>query len=130
MILDAELVVYIMGKRGDHSDVTAYLHSNSPSEDYHLKLKPFDVLYVDGTDTRSKPLSERKQLLEKVSWSEFVHPVKFLKVDGSRVIRAIRSMSTNEGAAAAGGSMGESREGVFHWCGRDQCANPEYTRLS
>ncbi|MCE8428867.1 MAG: DUF2213 domain-containing protein [Candidatus Methanoperedens sp.] len=98
VILDAELIVYIRGKRGDHSDVTAYLHSNSPSEDYHLKIKPFDVLYVDETDTMSKPLSERKQLLEKVSWSEFVHPVKFLKVDGSGVIRAIRSMSTSEGA--------------------------------
>jgi|GEM_PF-635886 len=98
VILDAELVVYIRGKRGDHSDVTSYLHSNSPWEDYHLKLKPFDVLYLDGTDTRSKPLSERKQLLEKVSWSEFIHPVKFMKVNGSQVVRAIKSMSTSEGA--------------------------------
>jgi cation transport regulator ChaB len=98
VILDDELVVYIRGKHGDHSDVTSYLHITSPSEDYHLKLKPFDILYLDGTDTRSKSLSERKQLLEKVSWSEFIHPVKFVEVDGSQVIKAINSMTTAEGA--------------------------------
>lgn len=98
VILDTELVVYIRGQRGNHTDVTSYLHSTSPSEDYHLKLKPFDVLYLDGKDTRKQPLTERKALLEKVSWSEFIHPVKFVLVDGSKIIKSINSMTTAEGA--------------------------------
>ncbi len=50
-ILDCELVIYIRGRRGDHSDVTAYLNSKSPAEDYHIKLKPFDMVYADGEGT-------------------------------------------------------------------------------
>ncbi len=74
VVLDCELVIYIRGRRGDHSDVTAYLNSKSPAEDYHIKLKPFDIVYVDGEDVREKTLKERKELLSKVNWGECIHP--------------------------------------------------------
>ena len=97
-ILDCELVIYIRGRRGDHSDVTAYLNSKSPAEDYHIKLKPFDVVYADGVDLRAKPLMERKELLAKVAWSEHVHPVKFTVAKDAAIIPAILDQATNEGA--------------------------------
>ncbi len=97
-ILDCELVIYIRDRRGDHSDVTAYLNSKSPAEDYHIKLKPFDMVYADGEDVRAKPLRERKELLVKVAWSQHVHPTKFTVAKDSAIIPAIMEMATNEGA--------------------------------
>jgi hypothetical protein len=97
-ILDCELVVYIRGKRGDHSDVAAYLNSKSPAEDYHVKLKPFDIVYVDGVDIRGNPLKDRKKILAKVAWTDHVHPVKYTVARDSGVTAAIMEQATSEGS--------------------------------
>ncbi len=116
-VLDCELVVYIRGRRGDHSDVTAYLNSKSPAEDYHIRLKPFDVVYVDGADVREKTLRERKELLSKVSWGEYIHPVKFTVAKDAAIIPAIINQSTSEGAMVKemGSTYNVQGKGWYKW---------------
>ena len=97
-ILDCELVVYIRGKRGDHSDVAAYLNSKSPAEDYHVKLKPFDIVYADGVDVRDNPLKDRKKILAKVAWTDHVHPVKYTTARDGGVTAAVMEQATSEGS--------------------------------
>lgn len=116
-VLDCELVVYIRGKRGDHSDVTAYLNSKSPAEDYHVKLKPFDVVYADGVDQRTNPLKDRKKLLAKVSWTDHVHPIKYTTARDGGIVSAIMDQATDEGAMVKdmGSTYNTQGKGWYKW---------------
>ena len=116
-ILDCELVVYIRGKRGDHSDVAAYLNSKSPAEDYHVKLKPFDIVYADGVDIRDNPLKDRKKILAKVAWTDHVHPVKYTVARDSGVTAAIMEQATSEGSMVKdmGSTYNTQGNGWYKW---------------
>jgi hypothetical protein len=116
-ILDCELAAYRGSQRLDHSGVTAFLLSTTPPEDYHLRLKPFDILLYEGADMREKELAYRKKIIAKVPWSESIHPFKYklVKIDG--VIAAIEEMTTLEGAMIkdASSKYNRSGEGWYKW---------------
>jgi hypothetical protein len=63
-ILDGEIVKYKGNSRLSHKEVAGYIHekSNTP-DDSHFKLKLFDVLCLNGKDTASLALEERKKVL-------------------------------------------------------------------
>jgi len=116
-ILDCELAAYRGSQRLDHSGVTAFLHSTTPPEDYHLRLKPFDLLIFEGQDMREKELADRKKILTKVPWGESIHPVKYKLVKADGVIAAIREMTTSEGAMIkdASSRYDKSGAGWYKW---------------
>lgn len=116
-ILDAELVMYRGSQRLDHTAVTAYLHSTTPPEDYHHRLKPFDIVYAEGEDLRTKSLAERKKALAKVQWTEHIHPVKYKLVKAEDLIPAIKEMATSEGAMIkdADSTYNAGGEGWWKW---------------
>jgi hypothetical protein len=115
--LDCELAAYRGSQRLDHSGVTAYLHSTTPPEDYHLRLKPFDIVFYEGQDLRGKELADRKKILAKVPWGESIHPVKYKLVKADGVIAAIGEMTTSEGAMIkdATSVYNKSGEGWYKW---------------
>ncbi|MFZ3169233.1 MAG: hypothetical protein WA130_16595 [Candidatus Methanoperedens sp.] len=116
-ILDCELAAYRGSQRLDHSGVTAFLHSTTPPEDYHLRLKPFDILLYEGADIREKELADRKKILAKVPWDESIHPIKYKLVKSEGVIAAINEMTTSEGAMIkdASSKYDMSGEGWYKW---------------
>jgi len=116
-ILDCELAAYRGSQRQDHSGVTAFLHSTTPPEDYHLRLKPFDIVFYEGQDLRGKELADRKKILAKVPWGESIHPVKYRLVKAEGVISAIEEMTTSEGAMIkdAASVYSKSGEGWYKW---------------
>ncbi len=116
-ILDCELAAYRGSQRLDHSGVTAFLHSTTPPEDYHLRLKPFDILLYEGTDMSEKELADRKKILAKVPWGESIHPIKYKLVKADGVIEAIEEMNTSEGAMIkdASSKYDRSGEGWYKW---------------
>jgi hypothetical protein len=116
-ILDCELAAYRGSQRLDHSGVTAFLRSTTPPEDYHLRLKPFDILLYEGTDMREKELADRKKILAKVPWSESIHPIKYKLVKAESLIAAIEEMTTSEGAMIkdASSKYNRSGEGWYKW---------------
>jgi hypothetical protein len=116
-VLDCELAAYRGSQRLDHSGVTAFLHSTTPPEDYHLRLKPFDIVFYEGQDLRGKELADRKKILAKVPWGESIHPVKYKLVKAEGVIAAIEEMTTSEGAMIkdAASVYSKSGEGWYKW---------------
>jgi ATP-dependent DNA ligase len=116
-VLDCELAAYRGSQRLDHSGVTAFLHSTTPPEDYHLRLKPFDIVFYEGQDMRGKEHADRKKILAKVPWGESIHPVKYKLVKADGVIAAIREMMTSEGAMIkdASSRYDKSGEGWYKW---------------
>lgn len=116
-VLDCELAAYRGSQRLDHSGVTAFLHSTTPPEDYHLRLKPFDIVFYEGQDLRGKELADRKKILAKVPWGESIHPVKYKLVKADGVIAAVREMTTSEGAMIkdASSRYDRSGEGWYKW---------------
>ncbi len=116
-VLDCELAAYRGSQRLDHSGVTAYLHSTTPPEDYHLRLKPFDIVFYEGQDMRGKVLADRKKILAKVPWGESIHPIKYTLVKADGVIAAIGEMMTSEGAMVkdAASVYNKSGEGWYKW---------------
>ncbi len=116
-VLDCELVAYRGSQRLDHSGVTAFLHSTTPPEDYHLRLKPFDIVFYEGQDIQGKELADRKKILAKVPWGESIHPVKYKLVKADGVIAAIEEMTTSEGAMIkdASSKYDRSGEGWYKW---------------
>ncbi len=116
-VLDCELAAYRALQRLGHSAVTAFLRSATPAEDYHLRLKPFDILLHEGADMRQKELADRKKIQAKVPWSESIHPVKYKLVKAEGVIPAIKEMTTSEGAMIkdASSKYNRSGEGWYKW---------------
>lgn len=116
-VLDCELAAYRGSQRLDHSGVTAFLHSTTPPEDYHLRLKPFDIVFYEGQDLRGKELADRKKILAKVPWGESIHPIKYKLVKADGVIAAIQEMTTSEGAMIkdASSKYDRSGEGWYKW---------------
>ena len=116
-ILDCELTAYRGSQRLDHSGVTAFLRSTTPPEDYHLRLKPFDMVFYEGQDMRGKDLADRKKILAKVPWGESIHPIKYKLVKAEGVIAAIEEMTTSEGAMIkdASSKYDRSGEGWYKW---------------
>ncbi len=110
-VLDCELAAYRGSQRLDHSGVTAFLHSTTPPEDYHLRLKPFDILFYEGQDMRGKELADRKKILAKVPWGESIHPIKYKLVKADGVIAAIEEMTTSEGAMIKDASSKYNKSG-------------------
>ncbi len=99
-ILDGEIVKYKGNSRLSHKEVAGYIHEkNSPPDDSHFKFKLFDVLYLNGKDTTSLPLDQRKDLLEKnFPDTNFVHKVKCEKSPAEELSSMIKSIATSEGA--------------------------------
>ena len=107
-ILDGELVEYRGNSRLSHKDVISHLdpgphnflpEGDSAVDDSRFRFKLFDLLYLDGEDTTSLPLEERKKLLEGLfSEGEFVQMVKYEKVCAADLPWRIKDMSTSEGA--------------------------------
>jgi ATP dependent DNA ligase domain len=116
-ILDCELAAYRGSQRLDHSGVAAFLHSTTPPEDYHLRLKPFDVLFYEGQDMRGKELADRKKLIARIPWGESIHPIKYKLVKADGVIATIEEMTTSEGAMIkdAASKYNSSGEGWYKW---------------
>lgn len=116
-VLDCELAAYRGSQRLDHSAVTAFLRSTTPLEDYHLRLKPFDILLYEGADLREKELADRKKILAKVPWGESIHPIKYKLVKAEGAIAAIEEMTTSEGAMIkdASSKYDRSGEGWYKW---------------
>jgi|GEM_PF-1770280 len=116
-VLDCELAAYRGSQRLDHSAVTAFLRSTTPPEDYHLRLKPFDILLYEGADIREKELADRKKILAKVPWGESIHPIKYKLVKAEGVIAAIKEMTTSEGAMIkdASSRYNRSGDGWYKW---------------
>ncbi|MBE0522640.1 MAG: hypothetical protein IBX39_10310 [Candidatus Methanoperedenaceae archaeon] len=42
-----------------------FLHSTTPPDDYHLRLKPFDIMFHGGQDLRGKELADRKKKIHQ-----------------------------------------------------------------
>ena len=116
-VLDCELAAYRGSQRLDHSAVTAFLRSKTPPEDYHMRLKPFDIVFLEGADYREKPLEDRKKVLEKVPWGEMIHPVKYKLVKSSEVAGAIEEVATSEGAMIkdASSTYNKAGNGWYKW---------------
>lgn len=116
-ILDCELAAYRGSQRLDHNAVTAFLRNSTPPEDYHLRLKPFDILLYEDADMREKKLADRKKILAKVPWGESIHPIKYKLAKAEGVITAIEEMTTSEGAMIkdASSKYNRSGEGWYKW---------------
>ena len=99
-ILDGEIVKYKGNSRLSHKEVAGYIHEkNSPADDSHFKFKLFDILHLNGKDTTSLALEERKQFLEKnFPDSNFIHKVKYQKSTAEELPSKIKSIATSEGA--------------------------------
>jgi hypothetical protein len=99
-ILDGEIVKYKGNSRLSHKEVAGYIHDRSnPPEDSHFKFKLFDILYLDGKDTTSLPLEQRKNLLDKnFPDTNFVHKVKYEKSTAEELPSKIKVIATSEGA--------------------------------
>ena len=72
-VLDGELVMF----RGDVTSFEALQQGSGPAFFYL-----FDVLHVNGEDTRTLPLMERKALLKR--WFTFTDPVRFSEHTATR----------------------------------------------
>lgn len=99
LILVGEMVKYRGRQRLTHVDVTRYIHSKGPYEDYHFKFKAFDIPFLGGADLTGKPLSERQAALDGIADGDQLHKVVLRKANtGARVISAINEVKTREGA--------------------------------
>jgi hypothetical protein len=80
-ILDGEIVKYKGNSRLSHKEVAGYIHGESkPPDDSHFKFKLFDILYLNGKDTTSLSLEQRKKLVEKnFAATNFIYKVKYEK---------------------------------------------------
>jgi hypothetical protein len=99
-ILDGEIVKYKGNSRLSHKEVAGYIHEkNNPPDDSHFKFKLFDILYLNGKDTTSLPLEQRKNLLEKkFDETNFISQVKYEKSAAEDLSSKIKSIATSEGA--------------------------------
>jgi len=99
-ILDGEIVKYKGNSRLSHREVTGYIHDKSdPPDDSHFKFKLFDLLYLNGEDTTSLPLEQRKNLLKRsFSDTNFIHKVKYEKSNPEDLPSKIKNIATSEGS--------------------------------
>lgn len=118
-ILHGEMVKYTGKKRGTHADVSAYLQSKGPYEDYHLRYKPFDVAVMEGNDVRNMTLVERRKVMSGIKATSHLHPVKYLTADGgAKIIEAIKKAMTREGAMVKAAGMklnAGGRKKIMKW---------------
>jgi hypothetical protein len=100
LILDGEIVKYKGNSRLSHKEVAGYIHEkNDPPDDSHFKFKLFDILHLNGNDTTSLALEERKKLLEKnLVDTNFIHKVKYEKSAAEELPSKTKSVATSEGA--------------------------------
>jgi hypothetical protein len=114
-----EVVRYRGSQRGTHTDVTAYINSGGPYEDYHFRFKLFDTMVENGRDVTGSPLSERQKLTDAIPNTAHIHKVKHnLAKTGEGVVRAIRALSTREGAMVKSVDMtynAAGRKDIYKW---------------
>lgn len=119
-VLMGEMVKYRGRQRGTHSDVTAYMASKGPYEDYHFRFKPFDIAYAAGRDVRGKSKRERRTIQDDlIKASAHIHPTKFNIVSGGpKLLKAIEAMATREGAMVKNVEMtlnADGRKDIYKW---------------
>jgi len=84
-VVDGEIVVD-NGKMGSFSKMQKRIGVKNPSEslieNYPLSYYVFDLLHLDGSDLRRKPLAERKKLLKQFNFTKRVHYTFHRNVEG------------------------------------------------
>lgn len=118
-VLHGEMVKYSGRRRGTHSDVSAYLASKGPYEDYHFRFKPIDIAYLNGDVVATKPLTERKKSMKSIKSTAHIHPVKYQVANsGKEIVDLIPKVSTREGAMIKSAEMtldDSGRKLIYKW---------------
>lgn len=109
-VLDGEIVC--LDKKGRPQ--FEYLRNHHENPRGPLRYFVFDLLYLDGHDLRHMPLSQRKQLLEKLALpGPLIQSVAYIQAKGSRLLATMRSQGM-EGMIAknASSTYAEGERGV------------------
>lgn len=110
-VLDGEIVV----REKDRTNFQA-LQNYDPSQKVNLHYAVFDVLEINGSDVRSMPIEQRKQLLEKIlsnAIPEEIELVKATKLTGDKFLEEAKKKGwegiiakENESTYASGARSG------------------------
>jgi hypothetical protein len=117
-IIDGELVGYEGRRLLPHEAIVSLIHRGEGEVDEKgLRVKAFDILWLNDKTTVALPLKERKDLLERnFPNTEHVHQVKYIEADGGeRLVKAIREVESKEGAVVKDIESQYTREHAKRW---------------
>ena len=117
-IIDGELVGCEGRRLLPHEAIVSLIHRGEGVVDEKgIRVKAFDILWLNDKTTVDLPLKERKGLLERnFPDTEHVHQVKYMEADGGEeLVRAIRKVESKEGAVVKDIESQYTREHAQRW---------------